>query len=127
MDSKYWRRYEKGREYLDKKNLLNRSKQCWDFFVGKQWEGVEADGEELPFFNYIHPNVMRKVTTIYTNRMAVNYSDMDGRHDLQPVYEKLSQMFSAKWEKANEDVLCRKSLKHGAIVGDGYQYSRPER
>ena len=122
MDSKFWRRYEKGKDYLDTKDLLNRTNKCWNFFVGKQWEGVETDGEELPFFNYIHPNVMRKVTTIYTNRMAVNYSDMDGREDLQPIYTKLSQMFSAKWEKANEDTLCRKTLKHGAITGDGYQY-----
>lgn len=121
-DNKFWRRYEKGKDYLDNKDLMNRSKKCWDFFVGRQWEGVEADGEELPFFNYIHPNIMRKVTTIYTNRMAVNYSDMDGRADLQPIYDRLSQMFSAKWEKANEDTLCRKSLKHGGIVGDGLQY-----
>ena len=120
--TKFWRRYEKGKEYLDTKRLMERSNTCWNFFVGKQWENVEADGEELPFLNFIHPNVMRKVTTIYTNRMAVNYSDMDGRQDLQPVYEKLSQMFSAKWEKANEDVLCRKSLKHGNITGDGLQY-----
>lgn len=120
--TKFWRRYEKGKEYLDTKRLMERSNICWNFFVGKQWEDVEADGEELPFLNFIHPNVMRKVTTIYTNRMAVNYSDMDGRQDLQPVYEKLSQMFSAKWEKANEDVLCRKSLKHGNITGDGLQY-----
>lgn len=121
-DNKFWRRYEKGKDYLDDKDLMNRSKKCWDFFVGRQWEGVEADGEELPFFNYIHPNIMRKVTTIYTNRMAVNYSDMDGRTELQPIYERLSQMFSAKWEKSNEDTLCRKSLKHGGIVGDGLQY-----
>lgn len=120
--TKFWRRYEKGKEYLDTKRLMERSNTCWNFFVGKQWENVEADGEELPFLNFIHPNVMRKVTTIYSNRMAVNYSDMDGRQDLQPVYEKLSQMFSAKWEKANEDVLCRKSLKHGNITGDGLQY-----
>lgn len=122
MDNKFWRRYEKGKDYLDSKNLVARSKKCWDFFVGRQWEGIEADGEELPFFNYIHPNVMRKVTTIYTNRMAVNYSDMDGRTDLQPVYERLSQMFSANWENANEDTLCRRSLKHANIVGDGLQY-----
>lgn len=123
MDStKFWRRYEKGKDYLDAKDLVNRTNTCWNFFVGKQWEGIESDGEELPFLNYIHPNVMRKVTTIYTNRMAVNYSDMDGRSDLQPVYERLSQMFSAKWEKANEDVLCRKSVKHGNITGDGLQY-----
>lgn len=122
MDNKFWRRYEKGKEYIDKKNLLRRSNMCWNFFVGKQWEGIEADGEELPFFNYIHPNVMRKVTTIYTNRMAVNYSDLDGRTELQPIYEKLSEMFSAKWEKANEDTLCRRTLKHACITGDGLQY-----
>lgn len=122
MDTKFWRRYEKGKDYLDTKNLMTRTNTNWNFFVGKQWEGIEADGEELPMFNFIHPNVMRKVTTIYTNRMAVNYTDLDGRAALQPVYEKLSQMFSAKWEKANEDVLCRKSLKHGCVTGDGLQY-----
>lgn len=120
--TKFWRRYEKGLDYIDNKDLVNRSNKCWNFFVGKQWEGVEADGEDLPFMNFIHPNILRKVTTIYTNRMAVNYSDMDGRTELQPVYEALSQMFSAKWEKANEDTLCRRTIKHGGIVGDGLQY-----
>lgn len=120
--TKFWRRYEKGRDYLDIKDLLNRSNKCWNFFVGKQWDGVEADGEDLPFLNFIHANVMRKVTTIYTNRMAVTYSDMDGRTDLQPVYERLSQMFSAKWEKSNEDIYCRQTIKHGNITGDGIQY-----
>lgn len=122
QSTKYWRRYEKSNDYIDLKNLINRSNQCWNFYLGKQWEGIEADGEELPFLNFIHPNILRKVTTIYTNRMAVNYSDMEGRTELQPVYEKLSQMFSAKWEKANEDTLCRKAIKHGGIVGDGIQY-----
>lgn len=122
QSTKFWRRFEKGRDYLDTKNILNRSNKCWNFFVGKQWEGIEADGEDLPFINFIHPNVLRKVTTIYTNRMAVNYSDMDGRSELQPVYEALSSMFSAKWEKANEDTLCRRTIKHGGIVGDGFQY-----
>ena len=120
--TKFWRRYEKGLDYLDNKDLLNRSNKCWNFFVGKQWEGVEADGEDLPFMNFIHPNILRKVTTIYTNRMAVTYSDMDGRAELQPIYEALSSMFSAKWEKANEDTLCRRTIKHGGIVGDGLQY-----
>ena len=122
MDNKFWRRYEKGKEYLDSKRLLERSNMCWNFFVGKQWEGLEADGENLPFLNIIHPNVLRKVTTIYTNRMSVNYSDMEGREDLQPVYEKLSEIFAAKWEKSNQDVLCRRTLKHACITGDGLQY-----
>lgn len=122
MDNKFWRRYEKCKDYVDSKDLLNRSNKCWNFFSGKQWEGLESDGEVLPMFNIIYPNIKRKVTTIYTNRMSVNYSDLDGREELQPVYERLTQMFSAKWEKANEDVLCRKALKHGGITGDGLQF-----
>ena len=120
--TKFWRRYQKGLDYIDNKQLVSRSNKCWNFFVGKQWEGIEADGEDLPFLNFIHANILRKVTTIYTNRMAVNYSDMQGRTEMEPVYEALSQMFSAKWEKANEDTLCRRTIKHGGIVGDGYQY-----
>ena len=122
QSTKFWRRYQKGLDYLDQKNLLNRTNMCWNFFLGKQWEGLETDGEYPPFLNFIHPNVMRKVTTIYTNRMSVNYTDMEGRTDLQPVYERLSQMFSAKWEKSNEDTLCRMTVKHGNITGDGIQY-----
>ena len=41
--TKFWLRYKKGLEYLDSKNLLNRSNRCWNFFIGKQWEDVEAD------------------------------------------------------------------------------------
>ena len=122
QSTKFWRRYQKGLDYIDGKNLVNRTNKCWNFFLGKQWEGLETDGEYPPFLNFIHPNVMRKVTTIYTNKMSVNYSDMDGRTDLQPVYERLSQMFSAKWEKSNEDTLCRMVVKHGNITGDGIQY-----
>lgn len=122
QSTKFWRRYQKGLDYIDQKNLVNRTNMCWNFFLGKQWEGLETDGEYPPFLNFIHPNVMRKVTTIYTNRMSVNYSDMEGRTDLQPVYERLSQMFSAKWEKSNEDTLCRMTVKHGNITGDGIQY-----
>ena len=122
MDNKFWNRYEKGKQYIDGKRLMERTNRNWNFFIGNQWDGLEADGEELPIVNFIHPNIMRKVTTIYQNRMSVNYSDMDGREELQPVYEKLSQMFAWKWEKANEDVLCRQTVKDGGITGDGLQY-----
>jgi len=117
-----WKKYEKGIDYLTRKRLIDRTTKSWNFFVGKQWEGLESGGEELPFFNFIHPNIMRKVTTIYSNKMAVNYTDMEGRTDMQPVYDRLQQMFSNDWEKANEDVLMRQTLKEAAITGDGIQY-----
>ena len=38
QETKFWRRYEKGVEYLDIKNLVNRANKCWNFYSGKQWE-----------------------------------------------------------------------------------------
>lgn len=122
MDNKFWNRYEKGKQYIDGKRLMERTNKNWNFFAGRQWEGLESDGEELPIVNFIYPNIMRKVTTIYQNRMSVNYSDMDGREDMQPIYEKLTQMFAWKWEKSNQDVLCRETVKAGGITGDGLQF-----
>lgn len=127
QDSKFWLRYKKGIEYLDSKNLVTRSNRDWNFYVGKQWEGVESGGEDLPFHNFIKRDITRKVTTIYKNRMSVHYADMDGRTEvdgvqLQPIYDKLSEMFAAKWEKANQDVLMRLTLKNACITGDGIQY-----
>lgn len=126
-ENKYWLRYKKGIEYLDSKNLVERTNRNWNFFIGKQWEGLESGGEELPFFNFIHRDIMRKVTTVYTNRMTVHYADMDGRTDvggvpLEPIYDKLSHMFASKWEKANQDVLMRLTVKNSCVTGDGIQF-----
>lgn len=126
-DNKYWLRYRKGIEYIDSKNLVARNNKNWNFYIGNQWAGIESGGEELPSFNFLHPNVMRKVTTVYTNRMSVTYTDMEGRSevdgvDLMPIYTKLSDMFSAKWEKANQDVIMRETLKYACVAQDGIQY-----
>lgn len=120
--TKYWKKYEKGIDYIVKKKLVSKTNKNWNFFIGKQWENVEAGGEELPFLNFIHPNIMRKVTTVYSNRMTATFSDMDGRAELQEVYDKLNQHYANCWEKSNQDVRMRTMTKDGCVTGDGLQY-----
>lgn len=120
--NKIWDIYEKGIDYLNKKHLIADTNQAWDFYVGNQWKGLKSGGVTMPFYNFIHSNVMRLVTTVYSNRLAVTYTDLEGRTDLQPVYDLLQKKYLEDWEQAKEDTRMRSTLKEACITGDGIQY-----
>jgi len=120
--SLYWRRFERGKAYIYQKGLIAATNKNWNFYSGNQWEGLQTGGEELPMFNFIKPTIKYKVSTVSQNNMVANFSDAEGREDLQPVYEKLNTMFTACWEKANMDLELWATIKDSAVTGDGVQY-----
>ena len=121
--NKFWKRYEKGIEYINRKGLITQTNRNWNFFIGNQWEGVKvADNIELPCVNIIKKIVKHKVATISQNNMVAHYSDTDGREDLNELYAKCDILFSEAWEMANEDLEMWSTIKEAAITGDGVQY-----
>lgn len=120
--TKYWRLYEKGIDYIRQKNLIMRTNRNWNFYIGKQWEGLESGGEELPLLNFIKPTIKHKVSTVSQNNMVANYSDLEGREELAGVYKELNSLFSACWEKANMDMELWAMMKDAAVTGDGILY-----
>lgn len=120
--NEYWEKYKRCMDYMHKKNLIAKSDKAWNFYLGNQWEGIQSGGEELPFFNFIKPVIKHKIATVSQNKMVANYSDLEGRREMDPIYEKLNQKFSACWEKANMDVELWNVTKQAAIVGDAYQF-----
>lgn len=120
--AKVWGLYQKGIDYLNKKHLIADTNQAWNFYFGKQWEGLKSGGIKMPYFNFIHTNVMRLVTTVFSNRLAVTYTDLEGRMEYQPIYDMLQTKYAEDYEKAKEDVRLRETLKEACITGDGVQY-----
>lgn len=119
---KIWELYRKGIDYLNKKHLIADTDQAWDFYFGEQWKGLKSGSVKMPFHNFIHTNVMRLTTTIFSNRLAITYTDLEGRAEFQPIYDLLQTKFAEDWEKANEDTLLRDTIKEACITGDGIQY-----
>lgn len=119
---KIWELYQKGIDYLNKKGLIRDTNQAWNFYIGKQWEGLKSGATRPPFFNIIHQNVMRLTTTIYSNRLAITYTDLEGRTELQPIYDMMQTKFKEDWEQAKEDTRMRTTLKESCITGDGLQF-----
>lgn len=122
MSNKFWERYEKGLDYIQKKRLIDRTNKNWNFYSGKQWDGIESGSEELPFLNFIKPTIKHKVSTVSQNNMVANYSDAEGREELAEFYDKCNTLFSACWERANEDLELWATMKEAAVTGDGIQY-----
>ena len=120
--TKYWNRYERGMDYIRRKNLITRTNRNWNFYSGNQWEGMESGGEKLPFLNFIKPTIKHKVSTVSQNNMVANYSDAEGREENQEIYDKLNARFSADWEKSNMDMELWSTMKDAAVTGDGIQY-----
>ena len=119
---KYWKLYQKGIDYINRKNIIPRTNKSWNFFSGKQWEGIQSGGEQLPFLNFIKPVVKHKVSTVSQNNMVAHYSDAEGNQELTQVYAMLDQKFAAAWEHANMDMVLWSTIKDAAVTGDGILY-----
>lgn len=117
-----WLLYEKGIDYLNKKRLVARTDRNWNFYSGKQWEGIDTGGQELPFLNFIKPTIKHKVSTVSQNNMVAHFSDAEGNEDMAEVYERLDQKFSASWEHSNMDMVLWSTIKDAAVTGDGILY-----
>lgn len=140
-----WERYNKSRNYMDKKNILVKTEKQWQMYCGKQWAAVEdSQGmENLPMLNFIKPTVDYKVSTIAQHSVTALFSDMGNGKEtvkvpdgidpmtgqpmtrdvsLSEVVEKLNTIFGISWEKAKMNRIAWKNLKHSAIEADSYVY-----
>lgn len=48
-----WAEYEKGVDFKNQLNLYDTVRSNEDFYIGKQWEGVQSNGLPTPVFNFI--------------------------------------------------------------------------
>lgn len=118
----YWKRFERGRDYIYRKGLITKTTKNWNFYIGKQWEGVESGDEKLPSYPFIEGVIKYKVSTIAQNNMVAKFSDMDGRQELNDAYDKMNNLFSRCWERANMERRIWNVLREGAVTGDGVFY-----
>lgn len=140
-----WERYNKSKNYMDKKNILVKTEKSWQMYAGKQWAAVEdSQGmENLPMLNFIKPTIDYKVSTVAQHSVTALFSDMGNSKEtvavpdgidpmtgqpmtrevsLEEIVEKLNTIFGISWEKAKMNRIAWKNLKHSAIEADSYVY-----
>ena len=121
---KIMKNYEKGFGFNQQIGLYDTVKVNEDFFVGKQWEGVEANGLPTPTFNFLKQVVLFQVATITSDNMAINVAPMPSvsrftSKQLEKVAEVVSHQFAAIMERNRIATKGREFLRNAAVDGDG--------
>ena len=62
--------YERGLQFNTELGLYDTVTKNENFFIGKQWEGVESNGLPTPVFNFLKRVVLFQVATITSDNMT---------------------------------------------------------
>ena len=127
------KKFEKAFEFNQQIGLYDTVQVNEDFFIGKQWEGVQANGLPTPTFNFLKQVVLFQVATITSDNLAMQASPLPSvspytKEQIEHITEILNHQYAAIIERNNIVAKLREFMRNAAVDGDGcmYFYFDPE-
>jgi hypothetical protein len=119
-----WKEYQKGLGFNIQQGLYSTVRTNESFFIGKQWEGVEANGLPTPVFNFLKRVVLFTVAGITSNNIKLQASALGNSVDGAGfVTDVINREFDALFEQNRITNLLREYLRNAAVDGDGCTYT----
>lgn len=121
-----WSLYQKALKFNSAINLNDTVKVNENFYVGKQWEGVESNGLPTPQFNFLKRVVGFIVATITTDNVKVTASALANTPNTDQIVEPariVNDEFEALTERNRIPSLLREFARNAAVDGDGCMYT----
>ena len=92
--------YNAGLQFCTGIDLYDTVQVNENFFIGKQWEGVQANGLPTPVFNFLKRVVLFSVANISTDNLKLHAKPMAGGGDtptwvLEAYSDILNDQFAA--------------------------------
>ena len=116
-----WQEYQKDLSYKNGLDLFGKTEQHHNFFLGRQWEGLDAPDLEKPVLNFVKRVVNYLMSVLMVQDVAINLKSKNTEITLVDALEK-------EMEKINEasrfKTKLRNIIKNAAIDGDGAMYMR---
>jgi hypothetical protein len=121
-----WGYYENGLRFNDQINLDETVRANENFYVGKQWEGVQANGLPTPVFNFLKRVVGFITATINSDNIKVNASVLENTpatDELTDPVRIVNEEFEALIEQNDIPSLNREFTRNAAVDGDGCTFT----
>lgn len=121
-----WHFYQKGVDFKNSLHLYDNVKLNENFYVGKQWEGVESNGLPTPQINILKRVVGFIVATITSDNIHVTASALAntvGTSGYKDLVNILNDEFEAIIEQNRLPALIREFTRNAAVDGDGCTYT----
>lgn len=122
------KRFDQGYSFKQKVNLYDTVQVNENFFVGKQWEGVQSNGLPTPTFNFLKRVVNFQVATITSDNMAIQASPMPytskySEKELEQITDVVNHQYAAIVERNHFVSQLREFMRNAAVDGDSCIYS----
>ena len=131
--TKIWDDYLACKSYCSSRNMYVEGKENWDYFFGRQWNGLEKPPADSPAYtepvtiNIIAAILKYKYNTVNANNYQIifnpnSYETMEQLNQLKAVAKGLTQFINKLWEKAQAGRIIRRVVKSAAINAQGIVY-----
>lgn len=121
-----WSFYEKALQFNNQINLDTTVKVNENMYIGKQWEGVQANGLPTPQFNVLKRVVGFITATITTDNIKVNATLLNRVANVDEYVEPariINDEFDFLTEMNDIPALMREFTRDTAVDGDGCMYT----
>ena len=116
-----WQEYQTDLEYKKSIDLFEKTKQQLNFFLGRQWDGLNAPDLEKPVLNFVKRVVNYLISVLMVNDVAISLKkDSDTDIALRAVQNEIEKINESSRFKSK----LRNIIKNTAIDGDGAVYVR---
>lgn len=126
LNAKVWKQFSKGLDFNNQINLADTVKVNENFFIGKQWEGVQANGLPTPTSNMLKQIVLHQVANVTSDNItmrAVPLSVLSDKARMELITEIVSREFEALFERNRLVTQIREMMRNAAVDGDGCLYT----
>lgn len=121
-----WELYQKALDFNNSIKLNDTVRVNENFYIGKQWEGVESNGLPTPQFNILKRVIGFVTATITTDNLKVNasaLSNIPNADKLTDPVRIVNNEFEALIERNSIPALVREYARNSAVDGDGCLYT----
>lgn len=119
-----WDRYEDSSRFKRSIGLYDTVRVNENYFIGNQWEDVQANGLPTPVFNFLKRVTLFQVATITSDNMAIQASPLPStsrmtQKQVDQITEIVNHQFAAIFERNRIVTKIREFLRNAAVDGDG--------
>lgn len=125
---KVYKRFDKGVNFNNQIDLYSTVENNENFYIGKQWEGVKANGNPTPVFNVLKRVTSFQVAKITSDNFAIQVTPLSSTSkyslgDVEKITDVINKQFASLVERNKLVSKTRVFTRNAAVDGDGATYT----
>lgn len=119
-----WREYQRGVDYNNRIDLYDRVKTNENFFIGRQWEGLNVTTLDPLIFNVLRRVVNLFISMLVSDDISVTAQPFQAVPNGEQMQKVIDRSVASVIERAGVKSKNRYMLRNACVDGDGCFYIR---